>query len=1002
MVNCKLLLGESVTNTNKSSNKSVTLKDKNILKNEKQKLKLNFFILESERAEGKYIDIDMKEAGFKPYDNKAFPWNNEIDKHMFTLRSIFYLDKSLQGTSLALFVDPQNYPHNIYLNGEMIHRAGRYKENYNSAVRRAEAIYLSDADLIYSVDKPNEIAVELFPMYENTPLSLMYISSYDNVITKVFWTNFFYKDIIRGSFFISLIISLYFVFLIVSGKFREKKYFYFALACLFFALAWLNTNFNFDTNNELLLEKISRVSLSITTIFSFLFMLEFTRILNENKKLKHNIKTITYILIISLIVIIFIKDGKQKVVSLSWIYDTFVVLPFLIFDIIVLVIAVIKYKEASYYVLMTTIFFILLAAVRDILASRSGAGFGNIWYAPFAYIIFVISIFLILAREQSKIFEEKEKAQQEAIKHHKKSIEYLHKVDKLKDEFLVQTSHELKTPLNGIIGITDYLIDGATGKLPADTVRQLSIISNSSRRLSYLINDILDYSLLKNSEIKLNKKAIDLKHLTDIVLIICGHMIEYKSLNLINNIEDDIPYVYADEDRLEQILYNLVGNAIKYTESGNIKIYTSQIPEKPGMLVVSVTDTGKGIQTDMKEEVFNKFTRLEEDLDRSSDGGLGLGLSITKNLVELHGGEIWLESFVGEGSTFNFTLPISDKETSENTKDKLTLDNTDNHRILTIDDFVYNDENKDDKSSYAESYKVIIADDELANIQVVINHLNLAKFQVIPVTNGVKALEMLEKEKPDLMILDLMMPHMSGFDVCRRVREKYSSYELPILILTAKTSTPDILAALKLGANDYITKPFDKEELLARVNTHLKLKSSVEEIKKLNRELEEKVMLRTSELEEANKELKAFSYRVSHDLRNPINVIIGYKGVIMRNFSGTLDSKVKSLLDKIEKNAYKLTELIDSLLELSDVKRRVIEPTEINLSKIVLEITERLQMDNPERNVVFNIQSNLIVKGDLKLIKILMDNLIGNAWKYSAKEDMTMISFGTVDINGKK
>ena len=183
-------------------------------------------------------------------------------------------------------------------------------------------------------------------------------------------------------------------------------------------------------------------------------------------------------------------------------------------------------------------------------------------------------------------------------------------------------------------------------------MNQLSIIITSGNRLTYLINDILDFSKLKHNSLDVHLKPVYLSGIVDVVFTICQPLVKNKSLRLINNIGDSLPSVVADQNRLQQILYNLIGNAIKYTDYGEVVISAEHMGE---LIKVSVSDTGKGISKEQQKTIFEPFKQGDASLSRDV-GGTGIGLSITKQLVDLHGGKIEVKSKVGEGSTFSFTL----------------------------------------------------------------------------------------------------------------------------------------------------------------------------------------------------------------------------------------------------------------------------------------------------------------------------------------------------------
>jgi two-component system sensor histidine kinase ChiS len=283
-------------------------------------------------------------------------------------------------------------------------------------------------------------------------------------------------------------------------------------------------------------------------------------------------------------------------------------------------------------------------------------------------------------------------------------------------------------------------------------------------------------------------------------------MITRGKVKLINNIPDNMPPVQGDENRLQQILYNLVGNAIKFTETGSIAVGAQLIDN---MVEVFIRDTGIGIPEDKREVIFNSFEQLDLIVDREYIG-TGLGLTITKKLVELHGGKIWVESVINKGSTFHFTLPAGDNLSKTETYEK--------ERILQESTV----RPTDTKSSKGE-YNILVVDDEPVNQQVLVNHLLHERYNVDVVSNGPDALSAIYKKKYDLILLDVMMPSMSGFEVSKKIRESYLLSELPIIFVTAKDQIGDLVEGLSYGGNDYISKPFSGQELIARVKTHLNL-----------------------------------------------------------------------------------------------------------------------------------------------------------------------------------
>ena len=449
-----------------------------------------------------------------------------------------------------------------------------------------------------------------------------------------------------------------------------------------------------------------------------------------------------------------------------------------------------------------------------------------------------------------------------------KANQELKRLDGLKDEFLANTSHELRTPLNSIIGISESLIDGATGKLSQQTSANLAMIANSGRRLFNLVSDILDFSQILNDNLSLKFKPVGIREIVEITIVLCRPLIGNKNLELVNAIAYDTPAIKADEDRLQQILYNLIGNAIKFTEQGTVEIQAQQHQEAE--LVVTVKDTGIGIPEDKHERIFESFTQAEGFTAREY-GGVGLGLSVTKKLIEFHGGTIWLESQAGEGSKFSFTMPIADD--LEEVVETIATFTKNSLSSLSLAQQPQVPQKQRIKTNDCTT-KVLIVDDDPANLQVLINNLSLAdtNYEISQASNGSSALALLEEGlDPDIILLDVMMPKMTGYEVATKLRKKYPPDRLPILLLTAKTQVRDIVTGLNVGANDYLSKPISREELIARMRTHTNLRylrqENIRQTEQLQRakdklveynlNLEQTVKERTAELSQTLEILKA-------------------------------------------------------------------------------------------------------------------------------------------------
>jgi two-component system sensor histidine kinase ChiS len=458
---------------------------------------------------------------------------------------------------------------------------------------------------------------------------------------------------------------------------------------------------------------------------------------------------------------------------------------------------------------------VIICAVHDMLFQNNIilSNVGEL--VPFGLFVLLLLQSFVLARRSAEAFRNVHGMSQKLLR-----------LDKIKDEFLANTSHELRTPLSGILGISEAMLKGSDGELSSLQKKDLAVIVGSSRRLANLVNDILDYSKMKNGDILLNMRPIQIEGLIYTVMKVFQQLGQSKEYEVISDIPEGLPPVMADENRVVQVLYNLVGNAAKFTVRGYIEISAKV---KESMVEVCVGDTGEGIPEDKLEDIFKPFEQVDTSLTRRH-GGTGLGLPITKKLVELQGGGIRVESRSGSGSKFIFTLPLAD--VSPTASEQAIEDTGSDYAVFdnTVQELAAALEEAPARAETAEGgVRVLLVDDDAVNLQAAASTLRLGDYRVVMSSSGKAALAELEKHTDySIVILDVMMPEMSGYEVCRKLRESRSLFDLPVLMLTAKASTEDIVMGFEAGANDYLPKPFEPEELLARVRTLTGLKASVD------------------------------------------------------------------------------------------------------------------------------------------------------------------------------
>ncbi|NEZ63496.1 response regulator [Leptolyngbyaceae cyanobacterium CCMR0082] len=384
-------------------------------------------------------------------------------------------------------------------------------------------------------------------------------------------------------------------------------------------------------------------------------------------------------------------------------------------------------------------------------------------------------------------------------------------VDQMKTDFLSTVSHELRTPLTSVLGfaklIQKKLEDTVLPAVSAETkktnraVRQvrenLGIIVSEGERLTSLINDVLDISKIEAGKIEWNMQPTSVAEILDQAISATSVLFQASGLDLIREVEPGLPEVICDRNRLVQVLINLLSNAIKFTDSGSV---TCRIYQQDAEIVVSIIDTGIGLSEDDLEKVFEKFTQVGEVMT-DKPKGTGLGLPICKQIVEHHEGRIWVESQQGQGSTFSFTLPVNMSQESEATNVNLQS------LVQRLKENVDRAVTPTEKSQKT----ILVVDDEPHIRQLLRQELEAVGYQVKTAKDGMDGLNQVKAEPPDLIILDVMMPTINGFDLAAVLKNNPATMGIPTIILSI---IQDQQRGYRLGIDRYLTKPIDTEALL--------------------------------------------------------------------------------------------------------------------------------------------------------------------------------------------
>lgn len=406
----------------------------------------------------------------------------------------------------------------------------------------------------------------------------------------------------------------------------------------------------------------------------------------------------------------------------------------------------------------------------------------------------------------------------------------LQRMNNHKDQFLANTSHEFKNPLHGILNMSQAILEREQFSLQQRSVKELETILSVGRRMDFILNDLLDVTSLKQGSYRLKKEPISIASIIAGVNDMLRFTMEGKPIKIVQQIPQDFPSVFADENRVIQIVFNLLHNAVKYTNEGQITIHAYVEGKKA---IISITDTGIGMDKEMLTRLFQPYEQANAKETRI-EGGFGLGLSITKQFVELHGETLEVDSTLGKGSTFTFSLELANAQEvdsfyqeTQTFFDQTTYFHTESSALQT--ETASTTEAKRKNSLTARQANILIVDDDPVNLEVMKTILRQENYRITTVMNGQQALAILNEKEWDLIISDVMMPQMSGYELTEMIRKQYSLTELPILLLTARRETDDIRSGFLAGANDYVTKPVEAMEIRSRIETLTSMKQAAQD-----------------------------------------------------------------------------------------------------------------------------------------------------------------------------
>jgi signal transduction histidine kinase len=476
------------------------------------------------------------------------------------------------------------------------------------------------------------------------------------------------------------------------------------------------------------------------------------------------------------------------------------------------------------------------------------------------------------------------------------AFEQLQEVDRLKSEFFANISHELRTPLTLILSPVDELLEKLRPSAERDA---LKVVRRNATRLLRMIDDLLDLARLEAGGLRLRVMRFDPCELAQRVAENATPAAQAKHIDLTFDASCAPAERYGDPHRIEIILTNLIGNAMKFTPSGGrIEVC---VFHNPAGTSIEVTDTGPGIAREEQQRIFERFHQTETS-ERRQQGGVGIGLALARELAQLHGGSLTVDSKVGEGSTFTLFLKSGKDHFHTEIVERRALQ-TDHHPGRRVEDRMTGVHTRPMEEATVELRqsqrppervlldrgrvpRILVAEDE-ADLRGFIVGVLKQSYDVDAAGDGAEALELLKQHRPDLVLTDVMMPGTSGLDLCRAIKEDPSLENIPVILLTARGENEAALEGYEAGADDFVSKPFHTKVLQARIRAHLKMRG-------LSLQLADQARLASA---------GTFAAGLAHEVKNPLNAAVNAAKVLAKGGSTRVSNErlIGLMIDALER-----------------------------------------------------------------------------------------------------
>lgn len=604
---------------------------------------------------------------------------------------------------------------------------------------------------------------------------------------------------------------------------------------------------------------------------------------------------------------------------------------------------------------------------------------------------------LTIAQDARKDAEEQATIARQAKQVIEAQADKLLEMDRIRTRFFSNLSHEFRTPLTLTIGPLENALAGVYGELDKRLGKQLEVMLRNSRRLLRLINQLLDLSKLESGNLQLRLARGNISTLVEGVVLSFTPFAENEGIriNLRNDSRD--PTIYFDRESIEKVLFNLLSNAVKFTpDKGEIDVV---VEDRQAIIRgvdfevirIRIRDNGIGIPADQIKHIFDRFHQVDGSVSRVQEG-TGIGLSLVKELIDLHGGSISVTSSVGDGTEFSFTLPkgkehleghdfVSDEDTGYDPAFEVSHGPMVEMAVFDRADDV--DSELDEQIVAPEEASEILIVDDNPDIRDYVAGCLENSYRYRVAGDGVEAMRLVREKRPDLIISDVMMPNMDGYELCRTLKDDEELKHIPIILLTAKATMESKIEGLNAGSDDFLAKPFNAKELRIRVSNLLSIHTQARELRKLNTSL-----LDANEALIEASDLKTQLLNIaSHDMKNPLTAIREFSRIIKEEVDK--ESHLNELLDLIYSSSDEMLHLVTQLLDSAGLESGGLSlnkrPCDIGALANIVVYRNRNQADIKRQTINFETppEEEFMVNADSDRLHEAMDNLLSNAIKYS-------------------